>query len=133
MLVGEAVLLTAYVTAWVLARKHRGRHHHFVMLSSFALDMLVFKPLMLSRAIGTYGSYPWPGTNIAIHFWFDVLVAILGVLTIYLAFRFRVKKNKKMFMPPKGRIHRTAGYAFIVLWVSTFVLGIWLFSWAHIH
>jgi uncharacterized membrane protein YozB (DUF420 family) len=132
MLFGETALLAAYISAWVAARTHRGRKHHYIMLSAFALDLLVFKPLMLARASSIYGSYPWPGSNIVYHFYLDIAVVVLGILNIYFGFRFRVKKDGKMFMPPRGRVHRITGSAFLVVWVITFLLGIELFAWAHI-
>jgi len=132
MFVGEAALLIAYIVAWACARLHYGKRHHYVMLSSFALDMLVFKPIMISRAFRVYGSYPWPGSSIALHFWLDAAVAVLGLLTIYFAFRFRTVRDRKMFMPPKGRVHRRLGIAFIILWIATFIVGVRVFAWAHL-
>jgi len=132
MFLGEMALIAAFATAWVLARRHKGKYHHFVMLSSFAIDLLVFKPLMITRALNVYGHYPWHGTNIAVHFWLDVVVAVLGVSTIIMAFRHRIKKNGKMFMPPKGKIHRLLGYAFLAFWAITFIVGVRLFVWAHL-
>ena len=128
MLIGEIAVFAVFVCAWVLARLHKGRYHHYVMLAAFLTDELVFKPLMTLRALEVYGPYPWPGTNIAPHLWLDIGVTALGVATVVAAFRFRVKKKGNMFMPPKGRIHRLLGYLFISLWAATLVLGIRIFA-----
>lgn len=131
MFVGEAALLTVFVVAWALARLHKGSHHHYVMLSAFLVDAVVFKPLMLSRALSVYGSYPWPGTSIAFHFYLDIVVLVLGVSNIVLGFKFRTRKGGRMFMPPKGKVHRWLGYAFIAFWIFTFIAGVRIFAWAH--
>ncbi len=102
------------------------------MISAFVIDLLMFKPLMLSRAISVYGPFPWPGTNILYHFLLDVGVVTLGALNMYLGFRFGARKDGKMFMPPKGRSHRAVGWAFLVAWIAAFVLGVQLFVWAHV-
>jgi uncharacterized membrane protein YozB (DUF420 family) len=132
MFVGETALLAVFIGAWVLARLHKGKHHHYIMLGAFVADMLIFKPLMITRALDVYGPYPWPGTSISLHFWLDAGVVVLGVASFATAFKFRIKKKDKMFLPPKGRIHRYVGYVFIALWVVTFVVGIRLFAWAHL-
>ena len=57
LLFGEIVILAALVIAFLMARMHRGREHHYIMLAAFLADLLVFKPLMLSRASAAWGSY----------------------------------------------------------------------------
>ena len=128
ILVGEIVILAVFVGAWILARLHRGRHHHYVMWAAFLVDMLVFKPLMISRAFEVYGPYPWPGTGIPIHFWLDAGVVVVGVASFVTAYKYRVKKNGKMFLPRKGRIHKLLGYLFIILWAATLAEGIRIFA-----
>ena len=132
MLMGETVLLAIFLGAWVLAKLHKGRDHHYVMLGAFAFDVLVFKPLMISRAFRVFGPFPWSGTSISLHLYLDLVVAVLGVASIYLGFKYRVKKGAKMFLPPKGRMHKWTGYLFVALWVATFVLGVKIFAWAHL-
>lgn len=128
MLIGEMAVFAVFVCAWALARLRKGRYHHYLMLTAFLTDELVFKPLMTLRALDVYGPYPWPGTSIAPHLWLDIGVTALGVASIVAAFKFRVKKEKKMFMPPKGRIHRLLGYLFILLWAATLVSGVRIFA-----
>ena len=132
MFIGESVLLAAFIFAWALARRHKGKHHHYVMLGAFLLDILAFKPLMIARAFDVYGPYPWSGTGISSHFFLDIAVVVFGVSSVVLGFKFRVKKAGKMFLPPKGRSHKWLGYLFIALWVATFALGIRVFVWAHL-
>jgi len=132
MFIGETALLAIFLAAWVLGRLHKGRYHHYVMLAAFAADMLVFKPLMITRALQVYGHYPWPGTSISLHLYLDVAVIVLGLVSIYYGFKFRIRKGVKMFLPPKGRMHKWVGYLFIALWIATFVLGIRIFAWAHL-
>jgi hypothetical protein len=132
MFIGETALLAVFLVAWMLGRLHKGMYHHYVMLAAFATDMLVFKPLMITRALDVYGPYPWSGTSISFHLYLDLAVMVLGLLSFYYGFKFRIKKNGKMFLPPKGRMHKWVGYLFIAFWVATFVLGIWIFAWAHL-
>jgi len=127
LLFGEIVILAALVIAFLMARMHRGREHHYIMLAAFLADLLVFKPLMLSRASAVGGSYPWEGTRIVPHLLISLLTAVLGVATVYLGFRYRVKKERKMFLPPKGKLHRIVGALFLVLWSATFAIGLVIF------
>jgi hypothetical protein len=102
------------------------------MWGAFLTDMLVFKPLMTVRALDVYGPYPWPGTGILFHFLLDAGVVVVGISSILTAHKFRVKKNGKMFLPRKGRVHRYLGYLFIVLWAATFIGGVRIFAWAYL-
>jgi uncharacterized membrane protein YozB (DUF420 family) len=132
MFIGEAAMLAVFIVAWLLGRLHKGKYHHYVMLAAFATDMLVFKPLMTTRALEVFGPFPWPGTSISLHLYLDLAVTVLGFVSIYYGFKFRIKKGGKMFLPPKGRMHKWAGYLFIAFWIATFVLGIRIFAWAHL-
>ncbi len=132
MFIGEIAIMAVFVGAWALARLHRGKHHHYVMWAAFLTDMLLFKPLMMARALEAYGPYPWPGTGILLHFVLDAGVVAVGVSSILTAYKFRVKKNGKMFLPRKGRVHRLLGYLFILLWTATFIGGIRIFAWAYL-
>ncbi len=123
ILVGEILVLAVFISAWVLARIHKGRHHHYVILFAFLVDMLAVKPMMILRS-RAWGPYPWHGSGISTHLWLDVVVTAIGVASILTAHKFRVKKNGKMFLPRKGRIHRLLGYVFLALWAATFYLGI---------
>ena len=94
------------------------------MISVFVVDQLVFKPFMISRALSIWGPYPWSGTQIVYHMYLDVAVAILGVANIYLGFRYRIKRDRRMYMPAKGKIHRYIGALFIIAWILTYALGV---------
>ena len=122
-LFGQGLLLSALVVAYILARKHKGREHHYLMISIFLVDQLVFKPLMISRALSIWGPYPWSGTQLVYHMYLDIAVAILGVANIYLGFRYRIKKDRRMYMPAKGKIHRYVGVFFIIAWIVTYASG----------
>ena len=126
-LFGELAILAALVVAFVLARMHKGSVHHYMMLTAFLADLLVFKPLMFSRASSVWGSYPWDGTRIAPHLLISVVAAVLGASSVVLGFKYRIKKGPKMFLPPKGKLHRVAGALFLVLWSATLVIGLIIF------
>jgi uncharacterized membrane protein YozB (DUF420 family) len=126
-LFGELAVLAALAAAFVLARMHRGSTHHYLMLTAFLVDLLVFKPLMFSRASSVWGSYPWDGTRIAPHLLISVCAAILGGSAVVLGFKYRIKKGSKMFMPPKGRRHKIIGYIFLAVWSATFAVGLVIF------
>jgi uncharacterized membrane protein YozB (DUF420 family) len=126
-LLGELSVLIVLVAAFIMARLHKGSTHHYLMLSAFLADILVFKPLMFSRASTVYGSFPWDGTRLAPHFLIAASVAIIGACTVVLGFKYRVKKGSKMFMPPKGKLHRIVGALFLILWSATFAIGLVIF------
>lgn len=127
-LFGELAVLVVLLAAFVYARIHKGAAHHYLMLVAFLADLLILKPLMFSRASTAYGSFPWDGTRIAPHFLVSLSVVVLGVITVVLGFKFRVKKGPKMFLPPKGRMHKIIGWAFLGLWAATFVIGLVIFK-----
>lgn len=130
-LLGEIGILVALVVAFFLGRTHKGTAHHYLMFSAFLADLLVFKPLMLSRASSAWGPYPWDGTRIAPHLFLSVVAALLGALVVVLGFRHRVKKGPSMFLPPKGRLHKVVGWVFLAVWLLAFVLGIVIFADAY--
>ena len=100
-----------------------------MMLAAFLMDVLVFKSLMSMRAFGdVWGGYPWSGTSILRHMVLDTITLVVGIATIYLGFKYRVKRENKMFMPPaRKKIHRVVGTSFIILWLVTLVVGISIF------
>ena len=128
MLVGEIAVFAAFTVGYVLARLRRGTYHHYLMFGAFAADLLVFKPLMFSRAYGgAWGGPPWEGTGILLHLVLDTVTFVVGVAAIYLGFRHRLRKDGRMFMPPKGKMHRWLGRAFVVLWALTLLGGLRIF------
>ena len=132
-LIGEIVVLAALVTAVLMAHAHRGRDHHYLILVAFLFDLLVLKPIMLSRIAGNiYGAYPWDGTLILPHVFMEPISTVSGAVTIFLGFKHRTKKDGKMFMPPKGRMHRIVGLVFIVSWTLTFILGMMIFNQVYV-
>jgi uncharacterized membrane protein YozB (DUF420 family) len=127
-LLGESILAVLLVLAFVLAATHKGRVHHYLMLAVFALDLVVFKPIMFSLALnGSNGLFPWEGSQILPHLIVSSIVAVLGLVAIYLGFRNFVMKNGNMYMPRPGRVHRVMGASFIVLWLTTYVIGLYIF------
>ena len=125
---GEIVIALALIGASVLAARHRGTNHHWLMLPIFGVDLVVFKTIMYVRAFsGAFGSFPWTGTAIFPHMVLSWLWVIAGALAIGLAFRFRVVRSGRMFMPPKGRIHRVAGGTAITFWYISFIVGLLVF------
>lgn len=132
LMIGETALAVVFAASFVLSRRHLGRYHHFATIGAFLADMVLFKPLMLLRAAdGSNGFLPWGGTNVMPHLIAAVIVAALGVVAIYIGLRKVIRKEKKMFMPPKGKRHRLIGYAFLVAWYATYAIGIiiYLANW----
>jgi hypothetical protein len=56
-----------------------------------------------------------------------VSVTVLGAATVILGFKFRIKKQKKMFLPPKGRVHKIVGALYLVSWFATMLYGVRIF------
>ena len=83
------------------------------MLAAFVPDLLVFKPPMYARATTAWGSFPWGGTGIALHLVLPAIAGVLGVIVVVLGFKYRTKKDPKMFMSPKDRLHKTLGQLFL--------------------
>ena len=126
-LLGELGVLVGLVVAFFLGRFHKGRAHHYLMLVAFLADLLVFKPLMYSRAVSVWGPFPWEGTRIAPHLVLSALAGAAGAVAIILGFKYRIKKGPKMLMPPKGRLHRRLGWVFLVVWSAALIVGILIF------
>ena len=114
--------------AFVMPARHKGWYHHYMILSAFLADELVFKPLMYQRlTLGVFGSFPYSGTIGLPHVLLAISATLLGAATVVLGFRFRIKKEKKMFMPPKGRVHRIFGALYLVSWFATMLYGVRIF------
>jgi uncharacterized membrane protein YozB (DUF420 family) len=129
VIIGETVVAVLLVIAFLIARKHQGRNHHLIMLGAFLLDELILKPIMIIRAFdGTSGAFPWNGSAILPHLAIAVVMTMLGIATILLGFRHYVQKGKKMFLPPKGKMHKIIGYAFMVSWLASYLVGLWIFG-----
>jgi hypothetical protein len=129
LIVGEIVVGAVLILALVMAARHKGWYHHYMILSAFLADELVMKPLMYQRlALGVFGSFPYPGTIGLPHVLLAVSATVLGAVTVILGFRFRVKKKKKMFMPPKGRVHKIFGALYLASWFATMLYGIRIFA-----
>ncbi len=127
-LLGESILAFLLLVALFMAAVHKGHIHHYLMPVVFTLDLLVFKPIMFSLAFdGSNGLFPWEGSSILLHLIISSIVAALGLLAIYLGFRKVVKNAGKMFMPKQGRVHRIVGAIFILLWLITYVIGLFIF------
>lgn len=128
LIIGEIVVGILLVLAFVMAARHKGRYHHYMILSAFLADELVFKPLMYQRlTLGVFGSFPYSGTVGLPHIMLAISATVLGAATVVLGFRFRIKKGKKMFMPPKGRIHKIVGALYLVSWFATLLFGVLIF------
>ena len=128
LMIGEIVIGVLLVLAFLLAARHKGRYHHYMILSAFLADELLMKPLMYQRlALGVFGSFPYSGTVGLPHVLLAVSCSVLGALTVILGFWFRVKKEKQMFMPPKGRIHKVIGALYLISWFATMLYGVRIF------
>lgn len=129
LMVGEIVIAGLFLSAVLMAALHRGWYHHYIVLSGFLLDELAMKPLMYSRlSLGVFGSFPYPGPSAIPHLVLAVITTVLGVLAIYLAFKHRSKKDHKMFLPPKGKIHKYMGTAYMLAWLATLIVGLRIFA-----
>ena len=129
VLIGETVLAAILLVGIFLAAKHRGANHHWILLTVYLSDFIVLKPLMILKIYdGTYGSYPWPApAGLFPHIIMAVISAASGAAAIALAFKYRVNKGNKMFMPPKGKIHKLVGAVFIVAWFAVYFMGLVVF------
>ncbi|HEX9907546.1 MAG TPA: hypothetical protein VGB78_03655 [Thermoplasmata archaeon] len=130
MLVGEAIIAVLLPLAVFLAIRHRGKYHHWTLLSVFLLDELVLKGLMIQSLMnGSLGDYPYTGTAGLSHLLFSAISTAAGIATIVLGFMFRSKREGNMFMPKeKKKVHRIAGVAFLLSWYVSFLLGLSIFS-----
>lgn len=129
LILGEITVGILLVASFIMAARHKGRYHHYMMLSAFLTDELVLKPLMYQRlTLGVFGSFPYSGTLGLPHVLLAISATILGATTIFLGFKFRLKKGKKMFMPIKGRIHKIIGAVYLASWTATLLLGVRIFA-----
>jgi hypothetical protein len=128
LMIGEIVVGAILVLAFVMAARHRGWYHHYMILSAFLADELVFKPLMYQRlTLGVFGSFPYPGTSGLPHISLPASATVLGAATVSLGFKFRIKKQKKMFLPPKGRVHKIVGALYLLSWFAAMLYGVRIF------
>ena len=129
LLVLELALGAVLVASFLMAVLHKGAWHHWMMLSAYVLDELVAKPLMVQRLmLGVVGDFPYEGTVALPHVALSVIASVFGLVTIVLGFRYRVKKERKMFMPAKGKkVHRLVGAVFLISWFASLVLGLRMF------
>ncbi len=128
LMIGEIVVGAVLVLAFVMAARHKGLYHHYMILSAFLTDELIFKSLMYQRlTLGVFGSFPYPGTIGLPHVLLAVIATALGAATVVLGFRYRIKKGKKMFMPPKGRMHKIVGALYLLSWFAAMLYGVRVF------
>ena len=129
LVVLELALGAVLAASFLMAVLRKGTWHHWMMLAAYALDELVAKPLMVQRlSLGVVGDFPYDGTVALPHLALSVTATVFGLITIILGFRFRVKKERKMFMPAKGKkIHRLTGVIFLVAWFASLALGTRMF------
>ena len=129
-IVGEIVVASLLASALFLAMKHKGTYHHYLLLVAFLSDELVLKVIMYSRLrLGVFGEFPYGGTHAPLHLILAVATTVLGLTAIVLGFRYRVKKDRRMFMPSKGmKWHRPIGVLYIIVWFLAFIDGVYIFS-----
>ena len=129
VLVGEAVVGVVLVIAFYLAATHKGRYHHWMMLSAFLFDELVLKGIMVRKLLdGALGSYPYEGTGGTPHVVLSAICTVAGIAVIYLGFRHRVRRAGNMFLPPKGRKpHKIVGLVYLASWAATLLVGMRIF------
>lgn len=126
----EIALAGVFAAALVLAATRRGFYHHWMMLSGFLVDELVAKPIMVMRFMdGVLGDYPYSDTSGLGHIVLSVVATVSGIATIALGFKFRTRKERRMFLRPKGkRLHQVSGSVFFASWYLTFIIGMRTFS-----
>lgn len=128
-LIGETAIAALLILSFILARKHKGLFHHYLMLVAFLADVLIFKIIMITRAFnGELGSFPWGEIVILPHLIISVAVSAVGAVAIINGFKFVLRKNKKMFMPPKGKMHKLLGRIFLISWFVAYLFGIIVFG-----
>lgn len=129
VMVGEALVAALLLVAVLFAKRHRGKNHHWTMLSAFLLDLAVMKPIMYAQAFsGAFGEFPYEGTQILPHMLLSWVTVIAGLAAIALGFKYRLKREDNMYLPPKGQVHRVAGGIFIVAWFAAYLSGLYIFS-----
>ena len=131
-LVGSVAVAIALTIAVTLARMHRGRYHHYIILGSFLFDELVVKAMMVSRLrVGMFGEFPYVdiGWMAPTHIALAGVTTALGLATIVVGFKFRTRKGDKMLMPPKGKKwHKPIGLLYVAFWFLSFFVGLYVFS-----
>lgn len=129
MLFLELALGLLFLAAFVLAARHRGLYHHWLMLGAFLGDELIAKPLMLQRLnLGVLGHFPYDGTFGLPHLALSIAGTVLGVVTIVWGFKFKVRKEEKMFMPPaRKRVHMFVGLSYLGAWALSLLFGLMIF------
>ena len=135
VLIGEAVVGIVMAVAVIMAHTHRGRNHHWMILTAFLGDLLVVKPIMIYRVSqGAFGSFPYSHTPVLPHMALAIFTAALGAINIWLGFKYRIKsgKSKNFYLSAKGTRHRIVGATFVALWESTMIVGIWIFYTTYI-
>ena len=128
-MVGEIVVASLLILAVVIGLKHKGVYHHYILLIAYLSDELVFKVIMYSRLrLGVFGEFPYAGTMAPLHISLAVVVTVLGLAAVVLGFKYRIKKDRKMFMPPRGmKWHKPIGILYVVFWFVSFLDGIYIF------
>ena len=128
--VGEIAVACILAAAVIMAARHKGRYHHYMILTAFLTDELVLKPLMFQRlSLGVFGDFPYSGTFAPLHISLAIVTTVLGLAAVIVGFKYRVKKEKKLFMPPKGmRWHKPVGILYVAIWYLAFIDGIYIFS-----
>lgn len=128
-MVGEIVVACLLILAVVIGLKHKGVYHHYILLIAYLSDELVFKVIMYSRLrLGVFGDFPYAGTMAPLHISLAVVVTVLGLAAVVLGFKYRIKKDRKMFMPPRGmKWHKPIGILYVVFWFVSFLDGIYIF------
>jgi len=128
-MVGEIVVACLLILAVVIGLKHKGVYHHYILLIAYLSDELVFKVIMYSRLrLGVFGDFPYAGTMAPLHISLAVLVTVLGLAAVVLGFKYRIKKDRTMFMPPRGmKWHKPIGILYVVFWFVSFLDGIYIF------
>ena len=128
-MVGEIAVACLLILAVVIGLKHKGVYHHYILLIAYLSDELVFKVIMYSRLrLGVFGDFPYAGTMAPLHISLAVLVTVLGLAAVVLGFKYRIKKDRKMFMPPRGmKWHKPIGILYVVFWFVSFLDGIYIF------
>jgi uncharacterized membrane protein YozB (DUF420 family) len=128
-MVGSIVVACLLILAVVLGLRHKGVYHHHILLVAYLSDELILKVIMYSRLkLGVFGDFPYGGTMAPMHIFLATVVTVLGLATIVLGFRYRVKKNRGMFMPPKGmKWHKPIGFLYVAFWFAAFLDGIYIF------
>ena len=130
VLIGEALVGGMIAAAVVMAHIHKGRNHHWMMLAAFLGDVLVVKPIMIYRiSQGVFGPFPYTHTPALPHMVLAILAAGLGIVNIWLGYRYMVRggKSKNMYLNAKGARHRIVGAVFVAIWAATLIYGIWIF------